>query len=314
MERSRNYSIDSLKFYCALAVVLIHSQFLFKDVVLPLLRVAVPIFFMISGYFIYGEKAEQRIKKAITKISLILAWSTLLFAFLKEIFLIVHHNVYVPNAQDLVNFFVFNENPFGWHLWYIGAYLYVLIIVWVIARYDKWMLLFKSVPILLIILLFLSYISVERIYYRNFLFMGLPFFAIGAYVRKKNRLVNRKILYVLISLLFMSSLAENYVTNQNLEIYLSTIFLSVLIFSFFIGREQPNSSLSSMGGQYSLYIYIFHGVFVLYFFPTLNGHCGNLWNRIYNSFSPIFIICATSLFIVLYKKGISSFKFISNAK
>lgn len=44
MHPTRNYSIDSLKMFCAILVVLIHSQFLFKDIVFPLLRIAVPIF------------------------------------------------------------------------------------------------------------------------------------------------------------------------------------------------------------------------------------------------------------------------------
>lgn len=48
----RNYSIDILKFICAILVVFLHTDCVYHDYILPLTRCAVPCFFMISGYFI----------------------------------------------------------------------------------------------------------------------------------------------------------------------------------------------------------------------------------------------------------------------
>ena len=302
---TRNYSIDSLKMFCAILVVLIHSQFLFKDIVFPLLRIAVPIFFMISGYFIYDENnAGQKINRSIKSIFSIFIWSNLLFLLFKEVFSIAHHAIYVPDTNELLKFIVFNEDPFGWHLWYIGAYLYLLVIVRFINKHNKWTLLFKSIPVLLIVHLALSYAGVDRIYYRNFLLMGLPFFSIGAYIRKTNiqpASTNKSFFCIL--LFAIASIAEKQLTSLNTEIYVSTIFLSILIFKCFVNWKQTKPSIVSWGGkEYSLDIYIFHGLFVLYFFPTLNGHSGIQWNRIYNSLSPVFILGATLIFAVIYKK------------
>ena len=305
MYPTRNYSIDSLKMICAILVVLIHSQFLFKDIVFPLLRIAVPIFFMISGYFIYDENnAGLKINRSIKSIFSIFIWSNILFLFFKEVFSVAHHAVYVPDTNELIKFIVFNEDPFGWHLWYIGAYLYLLVIVRFINKHNKWTLLFKSIPVLLIVHLALSYSGVDRIYYRNFLLMGLPFFSIGAYIRKTNiQPVSSGNSYFCILVFAIASIAEKQLTSLISEIYVSTIFLSILIFKCFVSWKQTTPSILSWGGkEFSLDIYIFHGLFVLYFFPTLNGHCGIIWNRIYNSLSPVFILGTTLIFAVIYKK------------
>lgn len=304
MSANRNYNVDSLKLLCAIFVVLIHSQFVFKDVVIPLLRVAVPIFFMISGYFMYGPNIAERIKRAIRRMLNIFIWSNLIYVAAKELLAIYHHDVFIPSKAELLNFLFLNENPFGWHLWYIGAYLYVLIIVYFINRFNKWKYLFYVAPILIVALLLMSYFDIERIYYRNFLFMGLPFFSIGAFLRKRH--ISCNVNWYTISFLFllgMFSIVEKYITGLNQELFLSSLILSIGILLCVVSeKKQKNNVISKLGGQYSLDIYIFHGLFILYFFPTINGHCGSSWNRIYNSISPIFIVGITFVFVFLYEK------------
>lgn len=54
----RNYSFDTLKFICAIFVIFIHTPQpeLWNNYITPIIRCAVPIFFMISGYYTYGKK------------------------------------------------------------------------------------------------------------------------------------------------------------------------------------------------------------------------------------------------------------------
>lgn len=54
--------IYSLKTLCAFAVVALHSDLYYKSLVIPLLRIAVPVFFIISGYF-YNITATPKILK-----------------------------------------------------------------------------------------------------------------------------------------------------------------------------------------------------------------------------------------------------------
>ena len=54
----RNYSIDTLKFICAFLVIFIHTPQpdVYYIAITPISRCAVPIFFMISGYYTFGKK------------------------------------------------------------------------------------------------------------------------------------------------------------------------------------------------------------------------------------------------------------------
>lgn len=136
----RNYSIDILKFICAILVVFLHTDCVYHDYILPLTRCAVPCFFMISGYLLFndGDIEISRLKRSTRNILHIIVWSTLLFACYKEAVAIHQGSVYIPSLRELFNFIVLNENPFGGHLWYLGAYLYVLLIAMIISKYKIW--------------------------------------------------------------------------------------------------------------------------------------------------------------------------------
>lgn len=190
----RNYSVDTLKLICAILVVILHTNCAYHDFVLPITRCAVPCFFMISGYLLYDGKhiGYARLRRGIINISKIMLWSTLLFAVLKELTTLHHGNLFFPNTKEWINFIILNENPFGFHLWYLGAYLYVLLIVCLVDRYDKWKYLFMTIPGLLAVdLAFGKYslLLIGREYpfilVRNFLFVGLPYFSLGAWLKTK---------------------------------------------------------------------------------------------------------------------------------
>lgn len=79
----RNYSIDILKALCAFLVIILHVAWAYTDTFLPLARAAVPVFFMISGYFMYRDSAAgvgaDRLRRALRRIGMITLWATLLF-------------------------------------------------------------------------------------------------------------------------------------------------------------------------------------------------------------------------------------------
>lgn len=189
----RNYSIDILKFICAVLVVFLHTKCKYQDLVLPLTRCAVPCFFMISGYLLYKEGGigAERIKRNLKHVAKITLWATVLFIFWKE-FTSIKNGGYMPSAKQMLEWVVLNDCPFGFHLWYLYAYLYVLMIVLVIDKYQLWRWLFMSIPLLLLIDLALGKYSLlvfnkefHYILVRNFMFVGLPYFALGALLKTK---------------------------------------------------------------------------------------------------------------------------------
>ena len=150
----RLYNIDSLKFLCAFLVVLIHMHTPYQESIMPLTRCTVPCFFIISGYMIFTNdrlKLVEHLKRSIKKMVLILKWSTLLFAIVKLLFAFKNNDFSILSTKDLGKFILFNENPFGFHLWYIGAYLYVLIIILYLEKCNKLSYIYWSIPILLLL-------------------------------------------------------------------------------------------------------------------------------------------------------------------
>lgn len=316
----RNYSIDVLKLICAILVVFLHTGCAYHDMVLPLTRCAVPCFFMISGYMLYNENGigEMRLKRSIVKILKIIFYATILFGLLKECQALLKGNVYVPTHREMFDFLVLNENPFAFHLWYLGAYLYVLIIALFVEKYGNWKYLFYLIPILLAAdLLFGKYSLLllgkefPYIYVRNFLFVGIPYFGIGVWMKVKTnswQSINSHILTGGVILFSLTSVAEKYVLlyldkNPMRDHYLSTTFLAICIFMYALSHTQKHpNTLSRLGEQDSLYIYIFHPIFLLYVFPIVNKFMPEIWATIYYWTAPFIVLTATIILTKMLRK------------
>ena len=204
----RLHNIDSLKFLCAVLVIFLHVHTPYQEYILPLTRCAVPCFLIISGYLIYTEdktRLEGHLKRSIGKIFQILVWSTLVFAAVKFLFAFKNNDFSFLNLKTLGKFILLNENPFGFHLWYIGAYLYALIIVYFSVKSNNLKYIWWSVPILLLLDLCLGKYSLvlwhkefPYIWVRNFLCVGIPYFSIGMLLRQwQKQILNFKYLQIL---------------------------------------------------------------------------------------------------------------------
>lgn len=136
----RNYSFDVLKLFLSLLVVFIHIHVPWRDFILPLTRCAVPCFFMISGFFLYNmdkEKMRQRVGQGIRRMFNITLFATLLYMIPWILHYMQSPDMYQIDFIDLVNFVFWGIPlflPEGIHLWYLQAYLYVLITVYVLLR------------------------------------------------------------------------------------------------------------------------------------------------------------------------------------
>lgn len=311
----RLYNFDSLKMLCAILVIFLHVHTPYQEYILPLTRCAVPCFFIISGFLIYSydkNKFEERLERGIKRIIVILIWSTALFMIVKFIFAIHNNDFSFLSLRAFVNFILFNENPFGFHLWYLGAYLYTLIIVLIFSKKNKIKYIYCAIPFLLLIDLCLGKYSIvlwhrefSYIIVRNYLCVGIPYFSIGMFLSYKNeylnKIINLKILAFWGVILFsILSIMENKILmnigmNAVRDHYISSTFLALSLFLLFktYKQETPNL-LSIMGRKDSLYIYIFHPLF-MFFFNTVNIYMPEFWQSIYLYISPIVILIATIL-------------------
>lgn len=196
----RNHSLDTLKFICAVLVVMLHVKTPWQHYYLPITRCAVPVFFIISGYFLMGEGMINRMWKGSRRILVILVYSSILFAFVSYVLNGFNLGSIIPTVSKVVRFVLLNDNPWAFHLWYLSAYLYVLLLCIVIDKYKLWTIAFGAVPLLLMTdLVFGKYsiLILNREYpyvlVRNFLFVGMPYFLIGAYIKKLGSQASKKV-------------------------------------------------------------------------------------------------------------------------
>lgn len=318
MKGERNYSIDLLKFICAVLIVFLHTSCIYHKFIDPITRCAVPCFFIISGYLLYNKDGinPKRLKRNLIHILNINIGATILFALIKEVLFLRQGEIYIPTSKELFNFLLFNENPFMYHLWYLSAYLYVLIIIYFINKYKVWKYLFYLIPILLLsdcifgkysLLLFNK--EFPTIYVRNFICVGIPYFAMGALIKKTTSYIPQKtkLWGIGIFIFSLTSIAEEtflwYIDKDATRThYISTTFLSICLFLFMTSYKTKSTRFSTSGEKDSLYIYLFHPLFIWILSYMIYKHNISIIIQVYNWIAPFVILGITILFIYLIRK------------
>ena len=275
---SRNHSLDALKFLMALFVVIEHCKSVYHDFVFPITICAVPCFFMISGYLIYqGIVTKDRYLKSVRRILKIFVFSSITYYI--AYFLIHSFEWYQPSLKDIIVFLTINDVAFAGHLWYLSAYLYVLFFIYILYAIKKEKLLKVLVPVLVIIYCGFDLYSILNhsprrltivFLFRSWLFTGLPFFMLGAFISRTKEymlMVSHKVvIIILVTIMYVAIIEQNILggINHVSDIYFTTWFFSFLLFWLFLYIEFPkNNIFAVIGEKYSLYIYIIHPIIVV---------------------------------------------------
>lgn len=284
LEKNRFDGIDRLKLLCAFLVVSIHATFSWDGGYFrAIAAVAVPIFFMISGFFYTDTENRGRQKAQIKKILLMIIGANLFYLLWHAALHLISHDLSaylseVLTLRALVEFLVFNESPFSIHLWYLGALLYVLLIAYGL-KHNKLQCLYFLIPILLACGIVLGKYSPvifgDYVYYlfsRNFLFDGLPFFLLGMLLRDKMPAIiewvkNRHALIGVFLLLAMGlQMVEQYALSGydiHGDVFIMTPFLSVGLFIWAATAPEKGNRgvLAELGAKKSAMVYILHMFF-----------------------------------------------------
>lgn len=313
--KQRAYNIDSLKILCAFLVIFIHVYTPYREYIVPVARCAVPCFFIISGYFIFSEDQKAfscHLYRGMKRTFQLFLWSSLLFAIVKILSAAFNDEDFsFLSWWALCKFICLNDNPFGYHLWYVGAYLYTLAIVWFFIRKNKLKWLYVVVPVLLLADLCLGKYSLvlwgrefPNILTRNFLCVGIPYFMIGTLIKHyKVRFLSYQRLRLLtlggVILFSLTNIMENRLLteadmNATRDHYISSTFLAISLFLYFLYFKQTKSNfISDLGEKDSLYVYIFHPLIIM-IFPILREVMPMLWSDFYISYwIPLVILMAS---------------------
>lgn len=273
----RNASLDLLKVFMAFAVVGIHTGFLKEysaDIsyifTQGIFRLAVPIFFMINGYYFYSFLLKKKP----------------LFLWLKHLLVLyLSWTLIYVCLFDLVNGEIIKTIIYGYfHLWYIPATIEAGVLLYMIRNIDD-----KYKIVLIIITygtgLFIVYSGHYHIFamstidilfnkqamYKNFLFLGFPMFSLGFLIAKykiENEYSFRKLLFFF-SFFFFLLIFEGTVNlyflidrTQGFDFLFSILFVAPALFvlvlkSSLITRNRTMSDVATI-------TYFIHKIFIAF--------------------------------------------------
>lgn len=213
--------------------------------------------------------------------------------------------------ERCINGILFNIPPSdGFHLWFLQALLYCYLIFWIITKLKlKISEGYFLIPILFAItlvfteLFVLMGIEIDLMYYRNFLFMGLPFFYLGFFIHDKQckikELSNLFLILCIITSIF-TILIELTIINEMMELSVGSLLLAISLFIICVNNPTHNIYIVSwIGGNLYTSMYILHLLVIIVVSSMLNINLGYFNLIIY------FIITALLSLVIFIIKNIS---------
>lgn len=283
MEKKRLHSFDILKFIASFFVVYLHTGQPAANLFLSPSRIAVPLFFAISGLFYYSnnkDKLLSKTKKAVKKLTVIYIISLLTYTiyglyecYINDDFSPIIQISYVK-ILNLITRCTSPIMPYGFHLWFIIAlietYLLALLIYSKIKNSNTKTILFISMmSYILITVIVKGYIPTIfhtrtlGIIFSNVIFFALPFFILGYYVAENHnnltKINDKKLITGIILSIIILLWEFQIIGNKTAYFGIIPFVFLILIYSF---KHQPEAKIyifiSKLGEKYSLLTYILH--------------------------------------------------------
>lgn len=280
----RQSGLDVLKCMAALFVVCIHFGTAPMN---PVVRVAVPIFFVISGYYYPTLTARGRFWRHMGKLLAMTLCASSLYGVYTLIALTGEGTLgdwaaqtFTPGSlawKVALNHDLFE--PYSYHLWYFYAALYGLATLWLSDKLGFTKVLYALAPFLLLTLCW-SYYAHLSVYFRNWLFFGLPCLLAGRWLGENRTrslpfLADGKKTSLCALLAFALICLENLTIfllygedGKRHEIYLFSLPLAMLLFLMALRHPRLGRGgiLAHIGQRHSANIYIVH-ILIHYVIP-----------------------------------------------
>ncbi|MGQ7366504.1 acyltransferase family protein [Streptococcus suis] len=316
VENKRLYLLQAV---ACLFVIGIHAPLptFLGDIVSALGRFAVPFFFMVSGYFTFTldkKNIKQVIRRRIKKNVALLSVSFLIYWTINIIFISIEGQIvpYVDSILTIENIFklIFLNYTTTFigvgHLWFLLALVYVYIVIYMF--YPKITKLSYIFIILLMLIPPLEYFSlkhnldIDPIFYRNFIFQGLPLFFIGGLIGKNSNKIKGITDDVFVFSLFITILVffvEYSILTPESNLYYNSVMFSVLALAYCVKypKLERCKVLVTLGKDFSSQMYLFHYIAIIFL---------NKFNNVIPYFdvirkaSFIWVTFSTYVFILLF--------------
>ncbi len=290
--KQRDSAIDTLKCVAAMMVVVLHYGYLTVDnaagtlsfAVNWLMRVAVPLFFMITGFYFVLSYQRGRLKRQFKRLCSLTAFAILLYAVFEVAWHLAigrfkvlaqaftwHDNV----LTELSKILIFNDIPIAFHLWYLLAAIYALGAMWVFERYKLWC---KPLALFWVLMFAVTaYMSgfndIDYPYERNFITVAIPSMVVGRclyehYATHPARQMPASAIFICIAVaIIMVVVQMAWHTSQHghavsslidMPIAIPLLATSLMLLALRFPTLGASTPLPAIGAKYSGYIYVFH--------------------------------------------------------
>lgn len=317
---SRNTTLDCMRLVFAVSIVALHTNpfieyngfisYFFSQVIS---RLGVPFFSLLAGYYFFKSNSEEKYKKTFVRyLASYTIWSIVYFIFQSILSINGGQEVLF---RSIVQTYLFDGY---YHLWYMLAIIYTIIILWIMKDNKKILKYLYGVSLCFLVIgicmfgygkIFFSIPIFKNLFGQlnmdvnmqtQWLFLVVPFFMTG-YILQKNKLVEG-VLYkkaeLLLGCLFIFYLIE-VVLLQILDLKTSTTLCimtyPVVVLVFICALKHPKV-IDTIKGNYMCHIASF-----LYFSHIMFSTVLDLYGFSETKVFFITIICSVSIGIGIVK-------------
>ena len=275
--KGRKINLDILKAICAYMVIVIHCGFPFWDAYMDAFsRVAVPIWFMIAGYFCKGHKEEIK-RKVINLLKIYVVGEVIYISYALytqgEAWKLWISQELHAIGNTLWNVLVYNNTRIFKPGWFLLALIYAYLLYGLIVKLG-----IKKQAYLFIPILILWWWGWQRAYMLlridlNFLdvkiLRAMPFFLLGNLFKYKENeirqwMTGRKVFLLLaigtLLVYFERNMIEQLVFKPALSLYLGNVVVALggFAWALYMPEFKWLKFFAYIGEKLSMYIYVIH--------------------------------------------------------
>lgn len=293
--RQRDYNIDLLRCVCCFFIVAIHGtpSYTVGDsigltngyglIVQSLVRVGVPVFLMISGYYLLNEEVANPVKTFCRRvISVVIPF--LFYGFINYLAMYRGWELSAQTIKDFIYLAVTNNKGVGYHTWYVyailGVYIFAPFLTVLFNNiYGRQavcaivFLIFLQAYVIYLPLIQSKHPDIHELFYISGIGWVLTYFILGGLVRRVEKQIKALYALTLTVVGYCLTMLALYFSSKSFNLQPAGAGLNMLVFSigFFLLFTRVTISgvrtkkVIGFISNHSLGCYLIHTMFLVKF-------------------------------------------------
>lgn len=246
--KKRNFTIDIVKCICAILVIFKHcnplkeiNENLWSYIYFNIAMLAVPIFFVFSGYFLEANEKPYNKHSYLKSIKRLLIpytlWGFIYGSIYFVLRVVIHKTITIKQhiIERIINYFLVGTN---YHLWYILSLIVCITIYYIIKRYKKDKLIYVITIIGFIAVVVTKGDILFKIDFKTGLFKMLE---ASSYLD-----TTKRTLFLGIPYFFLGNTIAKLIKKHNLKIDTKTTIISFVLYLILMIFVTPITYLSQV--------------------------------------------------------------------